>query len=143
MGCPSSEGSSRAGRVGRVSGPWSVKDVVAHIAWHEKEMIGLIERRDLAAASPWWDMPTDKRNQLVYEENKDRPLADVMTEAHAVHAQLAELLPALTDTDLCDPGWFAGMPADWVPWDVIAGNTYEHYAAHAETVGKWLKQKRT
>jgi len=28
-----------------VAGEWSVKDVIAHITWHEREMIGMLRAR--------------------------------------------------------------------------------------------------
>jgi hypothetical protein len=35
------------------AGKWTVKDVIAHITWHERQMIGLLEGRALVG-SPWW-----------------------------------------------------------------------------------------
>ena len=37
-----------------VSGYMSVKDIIAHVSWHEQEMIGLIQGRALAG-SEWWN----------------------------------------------------------------------------------------
>jgi hypothetical protein len=31
---------------------------------------------------------------------------------------------------LHDPGRFTDMPPDWLPWDLLAQNTYEHYQDH-------------
>jgi len=116
------------------AGDWSAKDVIAHIAWHEREMIGLIRARALAG-SELWNLPLHQRNDAIYRANRDRPLAEVRREAAAVYAELLDALETLADEDLVDPAHFSGMPADWQPWQVIAGNTFEHYADHLPAAG--------
>jgi hypothetical protein len=111
------------------AGEWSAKDVIAHIAWHEREMIGLVQARALAG-SELWDLPLHQRNDAIYRANRDRPLAEVRREAAEIYARLLDALETLSDEDLVDPGHFRGMPADWPPWQVIAGNTFEHYVDH-------------
>jgi hypothetical protein len=32
------------------------------------------------------------------------------------------------------------MPEDWEPWQVIAGNTYEHYQEHIPDIRDWLAE---
>jgi len=110
-------------------GTWSAKDVIAHITWHEREMVGLIKGRALAG-SELWNLPLDDRNDAIYRANVHRPAAEVRREAGAVFGELLEALETLSDDDLVDPGRFAHMPADWQPWQVIAGNTFEHYEEH-------------
>lgn len=116
------------------AGDWSAKDVIAHIAWHEREMIGMIRTRALAG-SELWVLPLDERNNAIYRANRDRPLAEVRREAAAVYAELLEALETLSDEDLVDPAHFPGMPADWQPWQVIASNTFEHYEDHLPAAG--------
>ncbi|HNT24162.1 MAG TPA: ClbS/DfsB family four-helix bundle protein [Anaerolineales bacterium] len=110
-------------------GDWSVKDVIAHITWHERQMLGALQARALIG-SPWWDLPLDQRNQLIYEENLARPLAEVRQEASQVHAALLQAIEGLDEKDLHDAERFQGMPEKWKPWELLAGNTYEHYQAH-------------
>jgi hypothetical protein len=33
------------------------------------------------------------------------------------------------------------MPADWLPWRIIAENTSEHYRDHAAIVRAWLAKR--
>jgi hypothetical protein len=110
-------------------GEWSVKDVIAHLAWHEREMIGMLQMRALTG-SPLWELPLDQRNAAIYTENKDRCLAEVQAEAQEVFPILWQLLEALEEEDLHDPSRFAQMPREWTPLQVLAGNTYEHYEDH-------------
>jgi hypothetical protein len=54
---------------------------------------------------------------------------DVLSEAQRVYQQLVAAIEAVVDEALSGPGHFAGMPATWLPWQVIAGSAYEHHAA--------------
>ena len=109
-----------------VAGDWTLKDIIAHITWHEKEMVGLITAHALVG-SELWNLPTDERNAAMYEEVRNEPLEQVLEESAGIHQQLLELLPTLSDEDLTDPSSFPNMPPDWQPWMLIAQNTYEHY----------------
>ena len=116
---------------GRYAG-WSIKDIIAHITWHEKEMIGMMERHSLEG-SELWNLPTDERNGIIYEENRWRTLEDVLAEAVSVYARLLECIEQLSDEDLNDNRRYAGFVEalpDVPPWDLFAGNTYGHYTEH-------------
>jgi len=52
------------------SGGWSLKDVLAHIAWHDDAMIEVCEKRDLVG-SVWWTLPMHERNNNIYSQYKD------------------------------------------------------------------------
>jgi hypothetical protein len=113
----------------KTCGDWSVKDVIAHVAWYEREMVNLLEAHALVG-SDLWDLPLEQRNAAIYAVNRDRPLRDVLAEAVLVSQDLLRLLPTLSEADLTDATRFPGMPLDWVPWEVIASNTLEHYSDH-------------
>ena len=123
-----------------VAGEWSVKDIIAHITWHEREMIGVLQARALVG-SEWWDLPTDERNRLIFEQNRHRSLDNVLAEAQPVWAQLHDLVRGLSDEELNDPGRFRDMPAQWAPWQLVADNTFDHYRQHIPTVRAWLKDE--
>lgn len=111
------------------NGGWSLKDVIAHITWHEREMIGVAQAHALVG-SEMWGWPLDERNHAIYLANRDRSLADVRAEAQQVYDSLLRALDLLSDEDLNDPARFPGMSEDWQPWKLIAENTYEHYLDH-------------
>jgi hypothetical protein len=123
-----------------LDGPWSVKDVIAHITWHEREMLGALQAHALVG-SDLWDLPLDERNAIIYARNRDRPLAEVLAESRAVYPQLLTAAQALAEADLTDPGRFADMPGDWVPWQLLAENTYTHYRDHMPAIRAWLEQE--
>jgi hypothetical protein len=118
---------------------WSVKDIIAHITWHDREMVGLLRSRALAG-SDLWNLPLEERNQAIYAEIRDLPLERVRAEANEVYRQLIRELEGLADEELHDPGRFAEMPSDWRPVDILTDNTYQHYLDHFLSLQEWLKQ---
>ncbi|MDE0217922.1 MAG: hypothetical protein OXJ90_01530 [Spirochaetaceae bacterium] len=48
----------------RAGGCWSGKDIVAHVIWYEREMVGVLKSRVLAG-SDLWALPVDERNSAV------------------------------------------------------------------------------
>ena len=112
---------------------WSLKDVIAHIAWHDDQMIELAETKDLVG-SPWWDLPTDERNDRIYEQYKDAPLDEVLAFAEDAYTRMMAALETLSDGDMDDGSRFTDMPEGWIPWRMLASNTYEHYLRHVAQI---------
>jgi hypothetical protein len=121
-------------------GDWSVKDVVAHVTWYEREMVDLLRERSLDG-SDLWLLPHSERNEAIYRENRGRSLGEVLGEAKKVYEQLVAQVQKLSDEDLRDPTRFANMPEDWVPGDVFASNSYEHYPDHITELREWLEKQ--
>lgn len=119
------------------SGEMSVKDILAHIAWFEREMIGLLHERALAG-SDLWNLPTDERNAAILQLNRQRSLQAIRQEAEEVFHKLLKELGDLDEAALDDPAGFRDMPADWSPRQLLAENTYEHYHHHLADIQAWL-----
>jgi len=119
-------------------GDWSLKDVIAHIAWYEREMIHLLETRRFEG-SELWELPTDERNAQIYLLKKDQPLAQVLASAIMTYKQLLPLLEQISAAELLDPAAFAGMPPEWTPRQILAGSTHLHYDEHRQQAEAWVK----
>jgi uncharacterized damage-inducible protein DinB len=121
-----------------LTGGWTVKDVVAHVAWSEREMVGVIRQRALDG-SPLWALDQDTRNAQVLAENRARPLGEVLADERAVWAELLPGLESLTDEDLADPARFDRMDQlpDVQPWQIFAGSTFRHHREHARDIAAW------
>jgi uncharacterized damage-inducible protein DinB len=119
---------------------WSIKDLIGHVLWYEREMINVIRERALVG-SPFWELPLEERNAAIHAEFRDRPAADVLAEADSVWTRLRPELETLTDDDLAEAHRFRDL-ADAIPgaapWEVIGSNTFEHYEDHARDVQAWL-----
>ena len=114
-------------------GALSVKDLIAHVTWYEREMVGLLTSHTLAG-SELWSLSTNARNAVIFEQNRARPAADVLSEARSIGQQLTAAIDNLSEEEVCHADHFANMPHDWLPWQVIAGNTYDHYPAHIASI---------
>lgn len=97
-------------------GEWTVKDVIAHVTWNEREMASILRERALVG-SDLWELTNDERNAILFEEHRDRPLDEVLAEAREVYAELSGLLDGLSDEDLNDPSRYRDMPVteEWTP----------------------------
>jgi uncharacterized protein (TIGR03083 family) len=119
------------------NGEWSVKDVVAHVLWGEREMVGVCQQHALVG-SDLWEMTDDERNPIMVSWYRDHSVQAVLAEEKQVYAQLLAEVQKLSEDDLNNPGNFREMPADWVPWKLIAGDTFKHYRDHMPTIREWL-----
>jgi hypothetical protein len=122
------------------AGKWSVKDIIAHIAWSEKELVPVMQTRVLAG-SELWNLPQDERNEIVYQQDRERPLHEIITEEQEAYAQFLQAAQELSDEDFDDPHRFKNMPESWVPWQILAGCSFEHYQSHMPSVHEWLADK--
>ena len=122
-----------------VEGEWSVKDIIAHITWGERENLGVAWARALVG-SDLWQLPEDARNAAVVEQNRSRDLGDVRAESRQVFQQYLEAIDALSDEDLNDPRRFQGLPEGWRPWRILYDPT--HYQVHAQSIRAWLEGRK-
>ena len=114
-------------------GGWSGKDIVAHVIWYEQEMVGMLKSRVLAGSN-LWARPVHERNAAVREEIKDLSLQEVRAWADRTFPALIEQLELLPEEGYADATYFEHMPGEWVPWMVIAGNTFKHYPEHLPAI---------
>ena len=121
-----------------LTGPWSVKDEIAHITWFEQQMV-LLVRAHALVGSDLWQLSPHERNDAIFREFRDHSLDEVRGESARVHGELLDLLATLADADLEDPARFPDMPSDWRPGDILAQNTHEHYDAHRVGLLAWLE----
>ena len=120
-----------------VVGEWTIKDVIAHITWSENEMVMVLKTRVLAG-SELWNIPLDERNQVIYEQNRSRPVDEVINEARQVHADLMVEIEKLTDADLNTDTSIRDMIPGVTLWEMLEGNTFKHYREHSEHLAGWL-----
>jgi hypothetical protein len=119
------------------AGKWSVKDVIAHVMWGEREMVPIM-RTHVVAGSELWDLEDDERNEIWYQRHRQRPLQEIRSEEQHTYAELLAAAQTLSDEDLTDPERFQQMPPEWVPWELFAGNSFEHYQDHLPSLRTWL-----
>lgn len=84
-----------------VTPEWAIKDVVAHLAGSEREMVGVAKRmaegKDPQLPSGF---SNDANNARMVAKRKDRSLSEVRGEIDQVHAELLALLESITPQQL-------------------------------------------
>ncbi len=123
-----------------VNDGWSIKDNIAHLsAWQRRQIARNQAVRDgVELPDPTPGMSIDEINELYYQQNKDRALADVLDEFHETDRLLQESVEALTDEQLNSPiPWLDGRTL--APY--VAGDSYEHYEEHTEIIQHWLARQ--
>jgi phage gp37-like protein len=121
---------------------WAVKDHVMHVAAWEDALLARLSGRPVHEAlgldEATLSQDEDAENAAIFARHRHRPLAEVLEAARASHRAIRARLAALDDRAV------AGSVADLVPpsaarddspaaaW--IAGNTWEHYAAHHDWI---------
>ena len=117
----------------RTPGEMSLRDILYHITWYEREMVEMLQLRSLVG-SPWWELPVDERNAQIQTEAQSVSLLQSWRLEQEVYTELMAQLQTLRDEELEDARFFQEMPSDWIPWQVIASNTYEHYVEHYSNI---------
>jgi uncharacterized protein (TIGR03083 family) len=122
-------------------GMWSVKDVLAHLAYWQRYAAAMLvaaahgETPDLTG-----DDMTERNNASVVAQYYQRPLSAVIADWQAAREELLDQIEQLSDDDLNDPDRF--------PWsngrtllDRIADNSYDHEQEHIAHIRDWMRSK--
>lgn len=122
-------------------GGWSVKDVLAHVAWGEREGVGVVRARALVG-SELWNLSEDERNGAVVRESRSRGLDEVLAEYRAAFGDYMSAISGLSEDELNEPNHFDGLSEGipgWRPWRVL----YDpgHYDHHGQTIASALERQ--
>ena len=127
--------------VRRDVGEWSVKDILAHLAAWEKflivnQFLGLPATEALCVDQGVVDRADeDEVNAILFERNRDRPLAEVHTDWYETHRWLMSELAKIGQAQLAAATLsFGTEPRPLAQW--INFNTYEHYEEHRRAIEK-------
>jgi uncharacterized protein (TIGR03083 family) len=128
-----------------VQGDWSVKDLLAHMTVWEQRMVRWIgealsgETPEIAQEGFTWD-DLDRMNEQTYQEYKDRPLGEIMSEFRASFAEALGTVEAMAEDDLFDGDRFTWRDGDPL-LRMVAANTWWHYKEHREDLERWLSAR--
>jgi hypothetical protein len=124
-----------------VEGDWSLKDIIAHITYFEvwaADNVLALRRGEPRPQSEFKGLEMDEENARIYERLRAKPLDQVLQESQASFRRSIEAVQGLRDENLYDPE-FTGIPnADFTVFDLVAGDTFEHYNDHSTSVRAWL-----
>jgi hypothetical protein len=125
-----------------VEGEWSVKDIIAHLAyWQLRKADFLRWARGEEQDHQYLNFDDDTVNRIIYGENRDRPWDEVMQNYRRAYESLADGVDRLTNDNLMDTQTYAfteGKPL----WQSIASSTYEHVNEHLSPIRRFVHQLR-
>ena len=124
-----------------VEGNWSLKDIIAHITYFETwatDNIIAFRRGEPQPQAEYKGLSIDEENALIYERQRSFPLADVLCGSQISFQRSIEAVQGLRDADLYDPEFTRIPNADFTVYDLVAGDTFEHYTDHGTSVRAWL-----
>jgi hypothetical protein len=133
----------------------SPKDVLAHIAaWQQLETNWLRDSlwgRGAVRYSPGYEVSldapddvvaevTNRLNDYVFQQNRDRPFDEILDDYRRTYRELASTIERMSEDDLNDPerfDWWRGEPV----WTSIEGNSYAHIDEHMTQIQGWLSRQ--
>ena len=129
-----------------VEGDWAVKDIIAHLTIWERRGTQWIEWATAVAQGVAVNVPqagysakdVDRLNLETYQQNKDRPLEDILEEFKRSFAPLIKQVQALRENDLEKT-----VQADWTDGKLvtvaeIVAWRYWHYHHHRKKIEVWI-----
>lgn len=125
-----------------VNGSWSVKDNLAHLtAWQSYQAArqeGILDGTEPPDPAPGLETE-DEVNEYFYQQHKDRPLAEVLSDFRVSYQRVLAATQALSWEALNQPfPWYDnGVPVG----AYTLGNTYGHYKVHREIIQRWLESQ--
>ena len=118
-----------------VTGPWSVRDLIAHVTTWEEEALKNLPLVLAGKRPPRYSTTyggIDAFNARTTEQKKTLSLAEVLRQQQDVHRRLIELIE--------------GVPEDLLGGDTrfsrrLRLDTYGHYPTHASEIEKWRERE--
>jgi hypothetical protein len=102
-----------------VAGPWSVKDIVAHLTGWRRRTVARLQAAGRGELDPPPPGPArlqtdDEINAWIYEANYGRSVQEVLDESHRVFQQLLAAIDGFPEEILADPQrrppWLGDQP---------------------------------
>jgi hypothetical protein len=123
-----------------VAGGWSIKDIVAHLTGWRRRTVRRFQallKHDPDFLPPWPSelQEDDEINAWIYESNRDRPLADVLSDSREVFQQLIETLDAFSEEELQNLRRVLGLEEEQVSGKLFFAHFHEE---HEPDMRAWL-----
>jgi hypothetical protein len=128
-----------------VAGPWSIKDVVAHITAWRRRTVGRLEAAAKGEPEPTAPWPAhlqedDEINAWFHERDRNKSVRDVLSESRDVFNRLAAAIAKLPEDALDDPARFP-----WMEGTAFSGASFfsHFHDEHEADIRAWLSGQPT
>ena len=125
-----------------VAGSWTIKDIVAHVTGWRRRTVRRFQallHHEPDFSPPW---PPELRedddiNAWIYEANRARPLAEVLSESREIFQQLVETLDAFSEEELQDLRRILGLEEEQVSGSMFFAHFQQE---HEPDMRAWLEK---
>ena len=118
-----------------VTGDWSVKDIIAHVTWWEKEALRHLPSIIEGERPPRYSEAyggIDAFNAMMAEQERDLSLSDVLAQQDDTHRRLIEFIQSVPEDQFARETRFRRrLPLD----------TYSLYPVHTRAIREWRQQR--
>ena len=117
-----------------VTADWSVRDVIAHVTWWEEEALAHLLVILAGGRPPRYSVTyggIDAFNELMMEQRRHLPLAEVLRQRDEVHARLVAFLEMVPEEQIAHETRFRRR---------LRLDTYGHYRLHTKSIRQWREQ---
>jgi hypothetical protein len=121
------------------SGPWSIKDVIAHVTEYDRWLaLGLAMR--LQKPPQIWldDISLDEFNAVLHQQIADRNPEDILLDSNRVFQDLINEVEAHSEAYLFGTHRVEGVSFDVIPFQLLKSESYGHYHDHIPAIRAWL-----
>ena len=104
---------------------WTLKNVIVHVSYYEKEVVLLLQDRDIGK-HPFWKTSIEIRNKEIFNSTHEKPLDTILTEANIIFNDLVTFVKKMTEDEL--DSIFKGMTRSIGSFifDLSVGHYHEH-----------------
>jgi hypothetical protein len=129
-----------------VTGDWSIKDILAHLAYWEGQTVTLLFQIKQGAKKPttvhFGDESVDTINERWHQQGQERSLAQVWEDFVNIRRQTIRRVTELDEKDLVEKNRFAWLKGVSL-MDLIISDTIEHDEEHTAQIREWLGQRKS
>lgn len=125
-------------------GDWTFKDLIAHLdGWRERSVRRLEAGPGQEPATPWpaslTDDDVDEINHWIYEQNRTRPLREVLADSERLLDRQAAVVAALPEAEVVTPGRFTWLENGQALAEAdLFGHLHEE---HEPAIRAWLARQ--
>ena len=126
-----------------VAGPWSVKDIVAHLTGWRRRTVGRFQaalRGETDAPPPWPAQlqSDDAINAWIDAQHRDRSLQEVLDDSRQTFLALVAAIETFPEAELLDPARFLWMEGEPLSGAALFGHFHDE---HEPDLRAWLSRQ--
>jgi hypothetical protein len=121
----------------RVTGNWSVRDIIAHVTWWEEEALKHLPLILAGGKPPRYSVTyggIDAFNAQMTEKKRNLSIDEVLRQRDETHHRLIDFIQTVPEDQIARETRFRRR---------LRLDTYSHYPKHAEAIRKWREQRST